>query len=195
MNVILTENVRNLGNVGEIVNVSAGFARNFLIPRKCAVIADSSNKNFLDQQQKMLQKKIAEKKKEALDLKKELDSVKLQIIKKVAGNGKLFGSVTPTEIKEELLKQGKEVEKRHIQLEAPIKKLGSFKVPLKLFTDVESSIELTVIMDPAQVEEEKKRQEKLKKAKEAAKAQKEAAEKENANKDSSEGEDKEDQQS
>ena len=108
MKVILTEKVPFLGNVGEIVSVSAGHARNYLIPRKLAVTADESNKRQLEDGQKRLSKKINEYKKAAEDIKKRIDGQHIELFKKVGGSGKLFGSVTNTELAKELEKQKQE---------------------------------------------------------------------------------------
>lgn len=169
MKVILTEKVPALGNIGEIVNVSAGFGRNFLIPSKKAVLADESNKKVLENEQKRLAKKIAEEKSAAEALKAKLDGVTLELVKKVGGNGNLFGTVTTAEVAKELAANGIVVERRVLVIETPIKTLGSFDVKAKLFKDVEATFKVKIEMDPKQAEELKKMQ--------AAAAKKKAAKK------------------
>ena len=158
MKVILTEKVPFLGNVGEIVSVSAGHARNYLIPRKLAVTADESNKRQLEDGQKRLSKKINEYKKAAEDMKKRIDGQHIELFKKVGGSGKLFGSVTNTELAKELESKGIMVERRLINIDNPIKSLGNFDITVKLFKDVDATFQVKVSIDPAQVEEMKKQQ-------------------------------------
>lgn len=158
MQVILMENVKTLGNVGETVRVSAGHARNYLIPNKLAILADDSNSKQMADYQKMLAKRVEETKKEAQELAKKLEGITLAFIKKVGGNGKLFGTVTSAEISAALEKEELEVEKRLINIESPIKNLGTFDVTAKLFSGVEARFKVRVEMDPKQEEELKKKQ-------------------------------------
>lgn len=167
MKVILTNNVKSLGSVGEIVNVSQGFGRNFLIPNRLAVLADESNKKQIEDHQKRLAKKVAEQKAEAQELAKKLNGLTLELIKKIGGNGRLFGTVTNTELAAKLSEQGVEVERRLITIENPIKTLGTFQITAKLFKDVSATFNVKVEIDPKQAEELKKKQEAA--AKKAAK--------------------------
>ena len=159
MKVILTDRVKTLGNVGEIVNVSQGFARNYLIPNKLALLADESNKKQMEDYQKMLSKKVDEERKAAKDLASKIEGRTVSITKKVGGNGKLFGTVTSAELSKLLENDGLVVEKRLIQIDNPIKGLGNFEVKAVLFHDVEATFKVKVEMDPKQLEEEKKKQE------------------------------------
>lgn len=159
MKVILTEKVKSLGNVGEIVNVSPGFGRNYLIPNRFAVLADDSNKAELAHHQKALAKKVEAEKNAALDLKKKIDGLTFEMIKKVGGSGKLFGTVTSADLVKELEGKGVSIEKRLVSVENPIKSLGTHTVKVKLFSGVEAAFTVKVAMDPAQAEEIKKKQE------------------------------------
>jgi len=181
MKVILTEKVPTLGNIGEIVNVSAGYARNYLVPNRLAMVADDANKKLLSAQQKSLAKKVKAQKDAALEVKKKLEGVTIELIKKVGASGKLFGTVTTSELAKELVEKGFEVERRLIHLESPIKGLGTFNVKAKLFADVEATFKVKVAIDPKQAEELKKAQEEAVKAAEARK--KAAAEAKEENKD------------
>ena len=105
MKVVLLEKVKTVGNVGEIVNVSAGHARNYLIPSGLAVLADEGSEKSMAQHQKMLQKKIEEEKAQATSVKEKIDGVVLEFVKKVGLNGKLFGSITSSELASELGRQ------------------------------------------------------------------------------------------
>lgn len=175
MKVILTEKVPALGNIGEIVNVSAGHARNYLVPNGFAMVADDSNKRLLTAQQKSLAKKMQAQKDAAIEIKKKIEGVTLELIKKVGASGKLFGTVTNTELSKELLAKGFDVERRQIQLETPIKGLGTFNARAKLFNDVEAVFKIKVAIDPKQAEELKKAQEEAVKNADAKKAALEAA--------------------
>lgn len=157
MKVILTDNVKTLGNVGEIVNVSTGHARNYLIPNKLAVLADSSNTKQMEDYQKMLAKKVAEAKKEAEDAAKKLSGLTITLEKKIGGSGKLFGAVTTAEVADELAKKGVEVERRVIILDN-IKGLGTYDVKVKLFKGVDATFKLKIEMDAKQAEEMKAKQ-------------------------------------
>ena len=169
MKVILTEKVPALGNIGEIVNVSAGHARNYLVPNGFAMVADDSNKNLLAAQQKSLAKKIQAQKDEANTLKAKIEGMTIELIKKVGASGKLFGTVTNAELSKELANLGVEVERRLIHLEAPIKGLGIFNAKAKIFQDVEATFKVKISIDPKQAEELKKNQEEALKNAEARK--------------------------
>ncbi len=177
MKVILTERVSTLGNIGEIVNVSAGHARNFLIPKKLAVLADESNKKTQAHLQKMLAKKMEEAKKAALEIKSKLDKVEIDLVKKVGSNGVLFGTVTNHELSRLLAEKGLEIARRVISLSTPIKTTGEFEASAKLFSDVTSTFKIKVTMDPKQAEEMKRRAELAAKRK-SAKAKEDAEAKE-----------------
>lgn len=159
MKVVLTERVKTLGNVGEIVNVSQGYARNYLIPNNKAMLADESNKKQMADYQKMLAKKVEEEKKEAQELASKLNGKTVAVTKKIGGNGRLFGTVTSAELSKELEKDGINIEKRLINVDIPIKTLGDFEVKATLFSGVEATFKVKVEIDPKQAEEMKKKQE------------------------------------
>ena len=169
MKVILTEKVPSLGNIGEIVNVSAGHARNYLVPNGYAMVADDSNKKLLAAQQKSLGKKIQAQKDAALEIKKKIEGMTLDLIKKVGASGKLFGTVTNAELSKELEARGVTVERRLIHLDSPIKGLGIFTAKAKIFQDIEATFKIKVSIDPKQAEELKLAQEEALKASEARK--------------------------
>jgi len=173
MKVILIERVSTLGNVGEIVNVSAGYARNFLFPKRLAKLADLANTKILTHQKNILAKKIEAEKKEFVELKKKVDVVSIELTKRVGANGKLFGTVTTTELAKELEKLGLSIDRRQIVIENQIKGLGVYDVKVKLFTGVEANFKVKVVQDQKQVEELKIAQAEAKKSKEL-RAQQEA---------------------
>ena len=159
MKVILVEKVPTLGNVGEIVNVSQGYGRNFLIPNKKAVLADDAHKSELENSKKRLKKKMDEEMKEALATKKKLNGVNLELVKKVGASGRLFGTVTTSELSKHLGEKGIVVERRVLSVSDPIKKVGNYTVKVKLFTDIEAEFSVKVIMDPKQGEAIKAKEE------------------------------------
>lgn len=169
MKVILTDRVKALGSVGEIVNVSQGYARNYLIPNSLAILADEGNKKQMEDYQKMLAKKVEEEKAAAKEIAAKLNGTSITIVKKVGGNGRLFGTVTNTELSKELAKAGLDVERRLIQIEDPIKTTGEYEIKTKLFHDVDATFKVVVEMDPKQAAEMKKKQEAAEKKKAAKK--------------------------
>lgn len=180
MKVILTEKVKSLGTIGEIVNVTAGYARNFLFPRQLAVLADQKNANVLKEKQKALAKKIEAEKKEALDIKKKVDGLTVELIKKVGTNGRLFGAVTTQEIARELETKGIHLERRLLQIEGSIKTLGTYDVKAKIFHDVVANFKVKVDIDAAMAEELKKQKEEAQRRNAEKKARLEAQKAEEA---------------
>ena len=177
MKVILRENVSSLGNVGDVVNVSPGHARNFLVPNSLAVIADETNKKLLAHEQRRLAKKVEETRKMAEQTKSKLDGIELNFSKRVAGNGSLYGAVNSSDISKALEEKGLQVEKRLISLPQPVKTTGEFDVIANLFSGVESTFKVKVEMDATQAEEIKRKQEHAaKKKKEQAEAKEAGAE-------------------
>lgn len=159
MKVILLEKVKNLGTIGQIVTVAEGFARNFLMPRKLALVADEKNSNVLKDRQKALSKKIAAEQAGAVTIKAKLDGLTLEMIKKVGQNGKLFGSVTTLDISKELETKGIHVERRAITVDGTIKSMGTYDCKARLFgNDVVANFKLKIMIDPVQAEELKKAQ-------------------------------------
>jgi large subunit ribosomal protein L9 len=175
MKIILTERVKTLGNVGEIVNVTAGFARNYLFPKKLAILADESSSKKVQDYQKRLSKKINEEKKIAEAAKAKLEAMTFEFIKKVGASGKLFGTLTTQEIAAELEKKGFSIERKQIVLDEVIKSVGTFEVKAKLFNDVVAKFKVKVSIDAAQAEELKKQLEEAKMLKKLAKEKAEAA--------------------
>ena len=145
MEVILRQAVDNLGHTGDIVQVSAGFARNFLLPRGLAYEATQGNKKRLEQERSRLEAAENERRGKAQELATKLEQVSLTFSARVGEEGKLFGSVTSADIATELEKQGLHVERRMIDLHEPIKSLGVYRVPVRLHADVRPEIKVWVI--------------------------------------------------
>jgi large subunit ribosomal protein L9 len=163
MKVILIEKVKALGTIGEI-----------LYPNKLAILADEKNSNVLKDKQKALAKKIGAEKATAEALKKKLEGITVELIKKVGANGRLFGAVTSQEIAKELEKAGVSVERRLLTFDGSIKSLGTYDVKAKLFNDVTATFKLKVAIDAAMAEELKRQQAEAQKRNAEKKAKAEA---------------------
>jgi len=146
MEVILRQAVDNLGHPGDIVEVSSGYARNFLLPRGVAFEATPGNKKRIAQEKERLEAAENSRRAAAQTIADRLAEVSLTFSAKVGEEGKLFGSVTATDIAHQLETQGfTEVEKRMIDLHEPIKALGVYKVAIRLHADVKPEIKVWVI--------------------------------------------------
>jgi len=142
MKVILKEDVDRLGSIGDIVNVKPGFARNYLIPRNLAVEANPRNIKEFEHYRRVLQQKAERIKNAAQHLADKMSSTPVTIKVKAGEEDKLFGSVTTIDIEKALREKGCDIDRKKIQLDEPIKRLGEYKVPVKLHKDVVA--ELTV---------------------------------------------------
>ena len=142
MEVILREDVEKLGSRGEVVKVAAGYARNFLLPKKLAVAATGSNKKIVEQERQAHLRKEAKVKGESEDLAKLLNGVSVTISQKAGENDQLFGSVTAQDIVAALDRAGYTIDRKKVNLAEPIKALGDYKVTVKLHREV--SVELPV---------------------------------------------------
>lgn len=145
MEVILRQAVDTLGHTGDIVKVSAGYARNFLLPRGIAYEATAGNKKRLEQERARLEAAEGERRGSAQELATKIEQVSLTFSARVGEEGKLFGSVTTADIAHELEKQGIHIEKRQIDLHEPIKALGVYRVPIRLHADVKPEVRVWVI--------------------------------------------------
>ena len=147
MEVILREDIVNLGNRGAVVKVASGYARNFLLPKKMAVVATESNKKIVEQERQSHLKREAKESAEATDLAKLMAAVEVTIAHKAGENDQLFGSVTATDIATALEKQGYTIDRRKVVLEEPIKKLGDYKATVKLHREVSVEIPVHVVKE------------------------------------------------
>ena len=144
MKVILQENVEGLGYLGDVLTVADGYARNYLLPRKKAVLAEERQVKKLQHLKRQIEQK-AKKELEALgDIGKQMSNISLTFEVKTGKDDKLFGSVTSKDIAEQLAAQGMTVDRRKIQLSHPLKELGTFPVSIKLHRDVVTKIQVTV---------------------------------------------------
>ena len=145
MEVILRQAVDNLGHPGDIVDVSSGYARNFLLPRGIAYEATAGNKKRIAQEKERLEAAENARRDAASAIAKKLEEVSLTFSAKVGEEGKLFGSVTSSDIAHQLEAQGYKIEKRQIELNEPIKALGVYRVGIRLHADVKPEIKVWVI--------------------------------------------------
>ncbi|HEX4166931.1 MAG TPA: 50S ribosomal protein L9 [Bryobacteraceae bacterium] len=146
MEVILREDVEKVGSRGSVVKVANGYARNFLLPNRLAVAATESNKKIVDQEREAHLRREAKVKSEAEDLAKLMSNVTVTLRHRVGENDHLFGSVTAKDIAEALEAQNFHIERRKIQLDEPIRTVGEYKVPVRLYRDV--SVDVNVIVEP-----------------------------------------------
>jgi len=152
MEVILREDVPHLGTIGDIVKVRAGYARNYLLPRGLATVADKRNLRALEHERRLVEEKRRRARSAAEGLAAQLAAARIVITARAGEEGKLFGSVTNIDIERALAEQGLVVERRRIRLDDPIKTLGEHKVPITLTAGV--PCELTVIVAAVEAAEE-----------------------------------------
>jgi len=150
MDVILTENVKNLGTIGEVVKVKPGYGRNFLVPQGLAVEASEAKLKEVEHHKRQLNRKAEKLSQEAADVKARIEAVECTFVHKASEEGKLFGSVTSMEIAESLAAQGIEIDRRKILLEQPIKELGEHSIDIKLNAGVNAIVKINVISEDAQ---------------------------------------------
>ncbi|NOK05410.1 MULTISPECIES: 50S ribosomal protein L9 [Myxococcus] len=145
MKVILREDIENLGKSGELVTVKDGFGRNFLLPRKKAVLASEQNLRQLEHEKSVIAARNAKLKGAAEEQAKKIGAIKVSIKRRVGDQDKLFGSVTALDIAEAVAAEGQSIDRRHIHLPEPIKALGNYEVELRLHRDVIAKIKLEVL--------------------------------------------------
>lgn len=147
MLVILRENVENLGRIGDVVKVSDGYARNYLLPRKLVAAADETNVKAIEAQKKALEKKRVAQKSDAEAFAKKLGDYSCTISRKVGAHDQLFGSVSGGDIADALKKGGYDVEKRSVQLDEPLKALGVHPVKVRLAPEVTATVKVWVVKE------------------------------------------------
>ena len=147
MEVILREDIDNLGNRGEVVKVAPGYARNFLLPKRLAVEATDSNRKIVEQERQAHLRKEAKLQGEAADLAKLMGGVSITITQKAGENDQLFGSVTAKDVADALAAKNFTIDRRKVQLDEPIKQLGEFKVPVRLHKEVTTEVTVQVVKE------------------------------------------------
>jgi large subunit ribosomal protein L9 len=144
MEVILREHVDNLGKRGEVVKVAPGYARNYLLPRKLALLVNDGNRKLIERERKLADVREAEDRAAAEALASRIAQLELTIARRVGETEQLYGSVTSADLAEALSAHGLEVDRRKIQLAEPLKALGETTVPVKLHRDVTAQLKVTV---------------------------------------------------
>ena len=145
MQIILTQDVENLGKAGELVSVRPGYGRNYLVPRGMAVSATVRNKNRLDHEKTLIERRVAKERASATEIAARLNAMTLQFERNVGEDEKLFGSVTNRDIAEQLKRAGVEIDHRTIQLDQAVKALGKYEVPVKLSAGVSATLKFWVV--------------------------------------------------
>jgi large subunit ribosomal protein L9 len=150
MEVILREHVDNLGRRGEIVKVADGYARNYLLPRKLALLATEGNKKQVERERAKFDVKEADEQQAAQAIADRMANVEVVVTRKVGETEALYGSVTTADITEALAAKGFEVDRRKLQLVEPIKRLGEYDVVLKLHREVTAHVKVKVVAEGSQ---------------------------------------------
>jgi large subunit ribosomal protein L9 len=145
MEVILREHVDNLGRRGEIVKVAAGYARNYLLPRKLALAVNEANKRQIERERAVAEARDAEERSGAEAVAQRINALEIEIARRVGENNTMYGSVTTADIAAALHAKGFEVEKRKITLHDPIKNVGEHVIPVKIHRDVTAQVKLKVV--------------------------------------------------
>ncbi len=144
MEIVLRESIDKLGSAGDVVQVKSGYARNFLLPQKKAYLATPANLKLIEQECKNLLRRETQLKEEAEKLREMMAGVEISVSRRVGEQEVLYGSVTSSDIADELEKKGFTIDRRKIVLDGPIKKLGDFEIPVRLFRDVIAEVKLRV---------------------------------------------------
>lgn len=145
MKVVLKDDVKNVGKIGQIVDVADGFARNYLVPRGLAIEANTKNVKSLEHEKMIIQEKAKKIKNSALDLSQKISAMTLVIKAKAGEEGKLFGAVTTMDIAEQLKNEGIEIDKKKIFLDEPIKRIGSYSVAVKAHPEISTQLNVQVV--------------------------------------------------
>ena len=148
---ILKESVHGLGEVGDLVSVKPGHARNYLIPQGKAILATESRVEELEHHKRVVAEKVAREMKDLGVVKDALEALSLEVTARAGEEGKLFGSVTTAHIGELMAERGFEIDRRRIELKDPIKELGEHAVPIKLHREVIATVKLTVLAEGVEV--------------------------------------------
>lgn len=147
MKVILKEDVHGLGRAGQTINVKDGYARNYLLPRGLALIADEKNLKVLEYQKKKFEEQAKKKRQDAESIAERLSALELTIKAKAGEDQKLFGSITAKNIAELLQKEGFLVDKKQINISEPIKRVGEHEVEVKLLSNVSAKLKINVVAE------------------------------------------------
>ncbi|MCU0573133.1 MAG: 50S ribosomal protein L9 [Syntrophobacteraceae bacterium] len=144
MKVILTENIPDLGEIGQVINVAPGYARNYLLPKGIVLEATGKNVRELEHRKRVLAQKREKVRKEMMSLAEKLNQVSIVMRRKVAEEDKLYGSVSASDIAAALAEKGFDIQRKDLLLEQPIKQIGEFTVPVRVHAQIAANIRLVV---------------------------------------------------
>jgi len=144
MKVILQENMENLGNIGDVVKVAPGYARNYLLPKRFALLANEKNTKALEHAKRQLEYKKNKMLEQAKALGAKIDAIVLNLIHQAGEEGKLFGAVTNMELAEQLKAHGVDIDRKKITLADPIKQIGEYTVPVKIHPEISAAFKVVV---------------------------------------------------
>jgi large subunit ribosomal protein L9 len=147
MRVILKQDVDKLGRKGDVVNVAPGYGRNFLVPKKLAIAVTASNIKMIEIERAALKKKVEVERKSFQGLVEKLNQTSLTFARRAGEKDVIFGSVSSGDIRDELVKLGLDVDKKKILLDEPIKRLGNFTVPIKVYHDDRAAVKVVVVKE------------------------------------------------
>ncbi len=147
MRVILKQDVDKLGRKGDVVNVAPGYGRNFLVPKKLALVVTASNVKMIDIERAALKKKVEAERKSFQGLIEKLNQTSLTFARRAGEKDVIFGSVSSGDIRDALVALGLDVDKKKIVLDEPIKRLGNFTVPIKVYHDDRASVKVVVVKE------------------------------------------------
>ena len=147
MKVILKDDVKNVGNMGDIVKVTDGYARNYLVPKGLAVEASSKNVKSVEHEKRIIQEKAKKIRNSAQDLSDRISKVTLVMKANAGEEGKLFGSVTTMDIAEALKNEGFDIDKKKISLDEPIKRIGEHTVNVKIHPEITTNVTVQVVQE------------------------------------------------
>ncbi len=145
MQIILTQDVANLGKAGELVSVRPGYGRNYLVPNGFAVTATVKNKNRLDHEKGLIERRVAKDRANATEIATRINGMTLQFERQVGEDEKLFGSVTSRDIAEQLKKANVEIDHRWVQMDQSVKALGKYETPVRLAAGVVATLKFWVV--------------------------------------------------
>jgi large subunit ribosomal protein L9 len=154
MKIILKQDVENVGHKGDIINVAPGYGRNYLIPRKLALEVTPSNMKMIEIERQAMKKKVEKERESYKDLIQRLSEVTLTFPRKAGEKDMIFGSVSAADIKDALDRLGSDIEKKKIGLDEPIKRLGHYTIPVKVFHDDKAMLRVEVRKEEGAADEE-----------------------------------------
>jgi large subunit ribosomal protein L9 len=144
MKVILTKDLDNLGSAGALVDVKTGYGRNYLLPRKLAVLATAKNMRQLEHQKSGILARAAKEKQNMAAIAQKISAIEVKFTRKVGDQNKLFGSVTSKDVHEQLVAQGYPIERKQVHMPEPLKEVGTHEVEVKLHPEVTVKLKVTV---------------------------------------------------